>query len=95
MEKPIQENPSPNASIHQCTQRLGNKLPDPYEIAQVEPYDERDKPVFLGHYSLPPSVEKVMDMGCLRRADACDQRQKAVGIQTWRGASSPATSWAT
>ena len=48
------------------------QIPDPNEIAQVEPYDERDKPVFLGHYSLPPSVEKVMDMvvcvdGCVTK----------------------------
>ena len=48
------------------------QIPDPDEIAQVEPYGEGEKPVFLGHYSLPPSIEKVMEMivcvdGCVTK----------------------------
>ena len=52
-----------------------NQGPDIHELAELEPYGESEKPVFTGHYCLPPSVPKISGMVvCLDGCVTCDKK---------------------
>ena len=38
-----------------------NLFPLPEEVKNVEPYSINDKPVFFGHYCLPPEIQKLTE----------------------------------
>lgn len=66
-----------------------DQAPSHQEIAQVEPYLEKDKLVCIGHYSLPPEIEKVMDpIVCV---DGCVTKDKVLWAYRHNGESRPSS----
>ena len=49
--------------------------PSEDELAELEPYGKSEKPVFIGHYCLPPYVPKLSgQVVCLDGCVTCDKR---------------------
>jgi len=51
-----------------------NRGPVIDELSDLEPYNEKDKPVFTGHYCLPPCEPKITgNVACLDGCVTCDK----------------------
>ena len=51
-----------------------NRGPAIDELSDLEPYNEKDKPVFTGHYCLPPNLPKISgNVVCLDGCVTCDK----------------------
>ena len=62
-------------------------FPSTEEVKHVEPYPMNGKPVFFGHYCLPPEVPKIDGMAvCLDGCVTCD---KKLWAYQWQGENSP------
>ena len=50
-----------------------NRGPAIDELSDLELYNEKDKPVFTGHYCLPPNIPKVSEMWFAWTDVTCDK----------------------
>ena len=54
---------------------ISDRGPTETEISMLEPYIRREKPVFIGHYCLPPNMAKIYgQVVCLDGCVTCDKR---------------------
>ena len=60
-----------------------NLFPLPEEVKNVEPYPINDKPVFFGHYCLPPEIPKIN--GSTVCLDGCVTCDKKLWAYQWQG----------
>ena len=44
---------------------ISDRGPTETEVSMLEPYIRREKPVFIGHYCLPPNMFKYMVKLCV------------------------------
>lgn len=64
-----------------------NLFPLPEEVKNVEPYPINDKPVFFGHYCLPPEIPKIN--GSTVCLDGCVTCDKKLWAYQWQGEKTP------
>ena len=59
------------------------------EVREIEPYEFPEKPVFVGHYCLPPNIPKVN--GQVVCIDGCVTCDKILWAYQWNGEKRPTT----
>ena len=54
---------------------ISDRGPIKTEVSMLEPYTQQEKPVFIGHYCLPPNIPKIFgQVVCLDGCVTCDKR---------------------
>ena len=54
---------------------ISDRGPIETEVSMLEPYTQQEKPVFIGHYCLPPNIPKIFgQVVCLDGCVTCDKR---------------------
>ena len=55
--------------------KISDRGPIETEVSMLEPYTQQEKPVFIGHYCLPPNIPKIFgQVVCLDGCVTCDKR---------------------
>ena len=70
----LREKPYADCFLSPMKPDIFNRGPAIDELSDLELYNEKDKPVFTGHYCLPPNIPKVSgNVVCLDGCVTCDQ----------------------
>ena len=70
----LSEKPYADCFLSPMKPDIFNRGPAIDELSDIEPYNEKDKPVFTGHYCLPPNLPKISgNVVCLDGCVTCDK----------------------
>ena len=70
----LSEKPYADCFLSPMKPDIFNRGPAIDELSDLEPYNEKDKPVFTGHYCLPPHLPKISgNVVCLDGCVTCDK----------------------
>ena len=70
----LSEKPYADCFLSPMKPDIFNRGPAIDELSDLEPYNEKDKPVFTGHYCLPPNLPKISgNVVCLDGCVTCDK----------------------
>ena len=69
----LKEKPFSECFFSPMTPVVPDRFPGEIELFELEPYPEHEKPVFIGHYCLPPNIPKVSgQVVCIDGCVTCD-----------------------
>ena len=70
----LSEKPYADCFLSPMKPDIFNRGPAIDELSDLEPYNAKDKPVFTGHYCLPPNLPKIfVNVVCLDGCVTCDK----------------------
>ena len=69
----LREKPYAECFLSPMKPDIFNRSPVIDELSDLEPYNEKDKPVFTGHYCYRPDTKNIREYSCLDGCVTCDK----------------------